>query len=361
MFFRLFFVFKIPPLSCTPLTQSFSSGIYIGTKHEHKKCTMQTSHAFAGAAAIANKHAGKAAVKSADFQAQSIAGLTRAMEKITARHAFLENGPTDNHSGKLPFNIPQIDACLGGGLARNALHEIRTDLSRDIAAASGFLLGLFASIIKHRDGQILWANGPAVRCDAGVSFPQGLANYGFDPRRLILVNSGNFKSALWSAGEAASCKGLVGVVLHVAGNPKSLDLTATRKLQLTAHRQGTTIFILRQAGAEEASAGLTRWRVQPAPSIDPNCNTHLGPTRLALSLERNRNGTTGDWCLAWNPHERAFENVEAASLNHAPDKTAKPAKSNSTPAHIVCLSYPPDNRSDLSPKMGRRLADEATT
>ena len=319
---------------------------------------MQASNAFAGAAAIASKHAGKAAVKSAGFQAQSIAGLARAMEKITARHAFLENGPAHGHSDKLPFNIPQIDACLGGGLARNALHEIRTDLSRDIAAASGFLLGLLSLIIKHHDGQILWASDPAVRCDAGTPFPQGLANYGFDPRRLILVNSGNFKSALWSAGEAVSCKNLAGVVLHVAGNPKSLDLTATRKLQLAAHRQGTTVFILRQAGAEEASAGLTRWRVRPAPSIDPNCNTHLGPTRLALSLERNRNGATGDWCLAWNPDERAFENVEAASLNHAPDKTAKPVKPGPAPTNIVRLPYSSGNRPDLSPKMGKRLAGE---
>ena len=115
---------------------------------------MQASHAFTGAATIAGKHAGKAAIKPAGFQAQSIARLACAMEKITARHAFLENTPPQDHSRQLPFNIPQIDSCLGGGLARNALHEIRTELSRDIAAGSGFLLGLLALAIKHRDGQI---------------------------------------------------------------------------------------------------------------------------------------------------------------------------------------------------------------
>ena len=280
------------------------------------------------------------------------------MDKITARHAFLENNPPQDHSGQLPFNIPQIDSCLGGGLARNALHEIRTDLSRDIAAANGFLLGLLALVIKHHDGQILWASDPTVRCDAGIPFPQGLAGYGLDPRRLVLANPDNLKSTLWVVGEAASCRALAGVVLHVAGNPKSLDLTATRKLQLAAHRQGTTIFILRQAGTEEASAGLTRWRVQPAPSKDLKYNSHLGPTRLALSLERNRNGTTGDWCLAWNPHERTFENVEAASRNRA---LKKPVKSGSAPANIVRLPYASGNRPDLPPKMGQRLATKATT
>ncbi len=328
---------------------------------------MQLSHAFAGAAAIANKRIGKKTVKPAGFQAQSIAGLARAIKKITARHAFLESNSGHNHPAKLPFNIAEIDAGLGGGLACNALHEIRTVLSRDVAAGSGFLFGLLALITKRRDGSILWVSDPAVRHDAGTLFPQGLGDYGFDPRRLILVNPGSLKSALWVAGEAASCEGLASVVLHVSGNPKALDLTATRKLQLTAHKGCTTIFILRQAGAEEASAGLTRWRVCAAPSLGFGYNnhtgkhSHLGPTRLALSLERNRNGNTGDWCLAWNPHERTFENGDAANFNDVPLPATEPEKPEPPTADLVRLPHSSDNRPDLSPEMGQQLAHKTAS
>src|SRR5690348_7268250 len=44
--------------------------------------------------------------------------------------------------GTVPLGIDEIDSCLGGGLARGALHEIAAADHRSIPAALGFLLAL---------------------------------------------------------------------------------------------------------------------------------------------------------------------------------------------------------------------------
>ena len=64
----------------------------------------------------------------------------RALEKP----AGIEDGP-----GVLPLGIAAIDAALGGGLARGALHEIAAASEAHLAAATGFALGLAARGRAH--------------------------------------------------------------------------------------------------------------------------------------------------------------------------------------------------------------------
>ncbi len=51
--------------------------------------------------------------------------------------AGIEDGPS-----ALPLGVAAIDAALGGGLARGALHEIAAPSEAHLAAATGFALGL---------------------------------------------------------------------------------------------------------------------------------------------------------------------------------------------------------------------------
>src|SRR5687768_9857878 len=44
--------------------------------------------------------------------------------------------------GDLPLAVPAIDLALGGGLARGALHELSAPREPEIAAVTGFALGL---------------------------------------------------------------------------------------------------------------------------------------------------------------------------------------------------------------------------
>ncbi len=56
----------------------------------------------------------------------------------------------DGDAGVMPFGIAPIDAALGGGLARGALHEIAAASESHIAAATSFVLGI-AARASHDD------------------------------------------------------------------------------------------------------------------------------------------------------------------------------------------------------------------
>ncbi len=206
------------------------------------------------------------------------------------------------------FGIPALDQHLSGGMWSNALHEVRCSLARDFACAAGFALGLAAQFGKQDAKRILWVIDPAASVDSGLPFPDGLSEHGIDPKRMIFVRPITLQDALWSADQAAKCSDLSAVVFQVKGNPKPFDMTATRRLMLRARESGVLVCVLRQSGAEEASAAATRWHVEIMPSGDDADFEHgPGQARHAQTLERNRHGRTGQWTLVWNPESRAFE------------------------------------------------------
>ncbi len=44
--------------------------------------------------------------------------------------------------GQVSFGAPALDEALGGGIARAALHEVYAPATADLAAATGFAVGL---------------------------------------------------------------------------------------------------------------------------------------------------------------------------------------------------------------------------
>ena len=149
----------------------------------------------------------------------------------------------------------------------------------------------------------------------------------------------HFNECLWAAGEAVKTGSLAAVILHVKGNAKLLDLSVSRKLTLRAQNSGMPLFLLRQAGEEEASSATTRWHIKPVSSLpEESYGRGVGYMRLLLSLEKNRNGRTGQWLIAWNPEKRSFEH--AAST------------------HFMLPLYPSSDGSDCASKMGKILAGE---
>ncbi|MEM6462216.1 MAG: hypothetical protein AAF724_09900 [Pseudomonadota bacterium] len=240
-----------------------------------------------------------------------IEALQKAIARIDRRHeSFARHACLHADGGEGVFNVGSIDAAFKDGFPVFALHEVRCSLTRDIGAATGFVAGLMAGCMKHLKGRIVWICDPACRLDGGRLFPAGLAMFGLDPARLLLVCPTDLKSALWASDEAAKCGDLAGVVFQVKGNPACFDMTATRRLMLKAQHNGLFICILRQGGGEEANAAATRWHVQAQPSAsDPQLEKGIGAMRLDLALERNRNGHTGHWTIAWNQLEHGFEHV----------------------------------------------------
>jgi protein ImuA len=259
-----------------------------------------------------------------DQARQTMTALREAVRKIDRRHAGPVPGPWvagARDDGSAGFAIPAVDSVFDTAFPVFDLHEIRCPLTRDIAAATGFLAGMLAACMKDAHGRIAWIDEPAGRMESGQLFPSGLALFGIDPTRLLVVHPADLKTALWAGDEAAGCHDLAAMVFHVRGNPAAFDMTATRRLMLKARQNRVFACILRQGGEEEANAAATRWCVRALPSlVDPQLERGIGLLRLDLALERNRNGRTGQWAIAWNHRSRNFEHLTA----HPFDRTALP-------------------------------------
>ena len=238
-------------------------------------------------------------------RAQILTCLRQSIARIDGTRERLDNA----HTGEcLPLGVEEIDNLLDGGLNLSDLHEVRCSNARDIGCAKGFLLALLGRL-EHA-GQVIWITEPAAVLETGALFPEGLKPFGFDASRFIHIRPTHLNDALWAAGEAAVTPGLAAVVFHIKGNPKAIDFPASRKLTLRSQTSRTPIFVIRQSGEEEVSSAVTRWHVAPAASLaQPNFTKGVGNMRLSLTLERNRNGHTGKWTIAWNPETRSFENA----------------------------------------------------
>ena len=123
----------------------------------------------------------------------------------------------------LPFGITDIDSRLpGGGLTLGALHEIAGGGN---GAVDGAAAALFAAGVAARTrGKVLWV---ITRPDL---FAPALAQAGLAPDRVIYVEAGDDKTVLACIEEGLRHGGLGAVVGEVA----RLDMTASRRLQLSA-------------------------------------------------------------------------------------------------------------------------------
>lgn len=220
--------------------------------------------------------------------------------RLPARHALL------------PLGIRSLDAMLLGGLRRDALHEIRSETTRDSAAAAGFAIALLARLAKSEHRPVLLVSEADALDEAGHPYGPGLDRFGLDPAKLVVVTSRRPAESLWVFEEALRCRALAAVLAEIRGHPRQLDLTASRRLALRAHESGVMGLLLRQAGAAEPGAAATRWHVAPRPAATlDDFAAGIGRPAWRLTLERNRNGPIGIFDLEWNHGSRAFASAES--------------------------------------------------
>lgn len=194
----------------------------------------------------------------------------------------------------LPFAIPRLDRLLAGGLRRAALHEMRCDESRDASAMTGFAVAVLARLCAKDDRPVLWIVEAAAASEAGFPYGAGLARFGLDAHRLIVVRIAKPADALWVFEEGLRCSGLAAVLTEIRGHPRALDLTASRRLALRACEHGVLGLLLRQSDRAPPGAASTRWLIAPRPApADEEYPAGIGPPAWRLTLERNRHGATG--------------------------------------------------------------------
>jgi len=204
---------------------------------------------------------------------------------------------------------------LAGGLRRAALHEMRCDESRDTAAMTGFAAAVLARLGTEDDRPILWVVEAAAASEAGFPYGAGLARFGLDPRRLIVVRVARAADALWVFEEGLRCRGLAAVLTEIRGQPRLLDLTASRRLALRAREHGVMGLLLRQSNGALPGAASTRWLVTPRPATaTDDYPAGIGHPVWRLTLERNRQGATGTFDVEWD-HERLVFAEPAPALS----------------------------------------------
>lgn len=209
----------------------------------------------------------------------------------------------------LVLGAAAVDAALGGGLARAALHEVAAARPGDPAAAVAFALGVAARAAGPR-GWVLWVVEGAAAGEAGALYGPGLDGFGLPARRLVVLAVRRPIDALWAMEEGLKTPGLAVVVAELLDGAAA-DLTASRRLSLAAGAGGGLGLLVAHRPGPGPSAAVTRWRAGAATG-PPDRHGGLGPPAVALTLTRNRRGPCGAFTIEWDSHAGRFADLAAA-------------------------------------------------
>jgi protein ImuA len=223
------------------------------------------------------------------------------------RHALARYGlPPDRPA--VPLGHAGADAVLGGGLRPGVLHEV---FAQDWGAGGfGILMAarLAAAAFGGRGGPLFWVRPDYAALEYGGLSPPGIAALtppgfmgGFD---LVMVRVGHAADALAAATDILACSHVGCLLLEMEGNPRTLDLTASRRLNLAAEASGVGLMLLREGGQQEPSAAHTRWLARSAPSHPDDDD--WGAPRFDVELVRHRMGGLGKFLMEWNSQTGLF-------------------------------------------------------
>lgn len=116
--------------------------------------------------------------------------------------------------------------------------------------------------------------------------------------RLIHVLAAKPEDALFALEEAVRCREAAFVIGELAGNPRALDFTASRRLTLAAERHGVPLYLVRLDAERDLSSAWLRWEVHAAPSAPPQWNAQApGAPAWCAELFRSRGHAPGEWVL----------------------------------------------------------------
>jgi protein ImuA len=245
------------------------------------------------------------------------------IEELRQRLQALQRPPEiDDDPGVLPLGVEAIDAALGGGLARGALHEIAASGEAHLASAAGFVLGLSSlscpalcrastssrNLSKqdvdsrdkpgHDGRHLVWVAEDMALAESGAPYGPGLETFGLRPERLVTVQAARTRDLLWAMEEALRCRAVATVIGEMRDG--EIDGVAVRRLSLAAAESGALALLLRAAPPTDASTAATRWIVGASPS--PGASG----VAYAATLIRNRRGPTGSWILQWSDIDERF-------------------------------------------------------
>lgn len=225
------------------------------------------------------------------------------------------NGHASARDFYLPTGVERLDEALGGGLPKAALTEIHGVETRNAGAAAGFALCLVSGMLKERSQPrdlVLWIGTAEIFREAGLPYAPGLERFfGISAEKLLLAEAGKATDVLWIAEEAARIEEISAVVVELRGNPRGVDLTATRRLHRRAQDCGRPVLLLRQSAEPEPTAAPVRLVVSPASAtlrqtlLGPLAGSIAAPA-FAVEIGKSRTALPGSFILEWNPDARTL-------------------------------------------------------
>ncbi|KEO91272.1 recA-like protein [Erythrobacter longus] len=247
----------------------------------------------------------------------------------------------------------QREARWRPGLTDQPLHSEIFASARD-ASGAGLALALARDGLSVCEGvreqgalaeaedrrQILWVQDKRAVELSGRPYIHGLPEEWRE--RVICVEAGKPEDALFALEEGLKCRDLACVIGEIAGNPRALDFTASRRLSLAAEKHGVALWLVRLEAQSDLSSARMRWRARPAVSPEPRWDAKgPGVPTWQAELFRARSHAPGEWklaqdakrlCVSKSPKPPAKETERP--LEHTPDVPFKSSrKSRHKPAH----------------------------
>jgi len=212
-------------------------------------------------------------------------------------------------SGLGVLSLGAIDAAFPNRtFPTGAVHEVVSPASEDLAAASGFLTGLMAGLMRSK-GVAVWIS------TRRTVFPPALKAFGIKPDRLLFVEVPREREALWAMEEALKSPALTAVV----GELRDISFTASRRLQLAVEQSQVTGFIINRNVKPTTTACVSRWRITSLPSETPDALPGIGLPQWRVELLRIRNGRPGVWQVQWQKNRFVVAaHNEQPTTNHEP-------------------------------------------
>ncbi len=201
---------------------------------------------------------------------------------------------------------------------------------------AGACLALMGEALRQGAGAVvderavLWVQEARAMKLAGRPYRPGLpaALQG----RVIHVAAQTAQDALFALEEGLRCRDIACVVGEIAGNPRALDFTASRRLALAAEKHGSLLFLLRHDARADLSAARMRWRMRSAPSLPSRWGDAApGTPQWHAELFRARAHPPGEWLLEEGGQGLVADVSARASTGSA--RAGVGNASNTNPAH----------------------------
>ncbi len=212
--------------------------------------------------------------------------------------------PNEEQAG---IGLGDIESAFPGKVfPRGAVHELISSSAEHASSTNGFISVVLGKLMQ-KNGTCVWISNKR------KLFPPALKAFGIDPERILFIDAGRAKDALWTIEEALKCDALTAVV----GEIDQLNFNDSRRLQLAVEKSKVTGLIHRQQPKTvHALACVSRWQISSVESILIDGMPGVGFPRWEVELLKVRNGHTGKWTVQWSPNglEYISEQITTTTL-----------------------------------------------